>query len=154
MKSNFALKTFVILCLSLAVIFVFSACADETVYRDVTLDSGLSSNVSSEEENIYVPQDSSATPGETPDFSEKDDTTSSTIPDTDGDGKVNIKDDDIDNDGIKNEVDGDVDGDNIVNDKDDDIDGDGVTNDGDKTPEGPSSSDTSSTNEGPFVPFN
>ena len=145
-------KLFLVLCLSLTVIFAFTACSDETVYKDITSDFNTDKN-SSVEENIYVPQDPSNTPGETPDFSENDDTSSTTQPDTDGDSKPNSTDDDIDNDGIKNEVDGDVDGDNVTNDKDDDIDGDGVKNEDDTTPNGPSSGETSSNNEGPFVPF-
>ncbi|MCB1054147.1 MAG: hypothetical protein KDD11_01380, partial [Acidobacteria bacterium] len=50
------------------------------------------------------------------------------LPDTDGDGIPNMRDDDIDGDGFLNWGDADVDGDGLGNDVDDDIDGDGLAN--------------------------
>lgn len=164
MKANIMAKIFIALCLTLILLLTFSACKDKEIFAE-TSDfesypddwNNFNEDSGEDSDDIFVPQNSSDTPGETPDFSDDDvisDTTSSTVSDTDGDGKPNHRDDDIDNDGEKNENDDDIDGDGVENEKDPDKDGDGTTNEGDPTPEGPSGDDSNHTNEGPFVPLN
>lgn len=154
MKQNRTMRLIIAFCMCLVMSLAFTACKDEEVYagssdfesypdywNDFNDDTA---------EDIYVPKDPSDTPGETPDFSDDDTsntTSSSSVPDTDGDGVTNNKDSDIDGDGIKNPDDDDIDGDGVKNEDDNDVDGDGTVNEKDPTPEGPKN------NEGPLVPL-
>ena len=155
MKSKLIAKIVIALCFSLISVLFFSACKDKTIYaQNSDFESYPDYWNDFNKGDIYVPQDSSDTPGETPNFNEDDNDNSnndsnsndSSNVDTDGDGIVDDKDNDIDDDGIENKDDNDVDGDGEENDKDTDDDNDGIPDVKDPTPQGPV------IKESPFVP--